>query len=140
MAVHHTGSRIHQTETEAPEWLDNYVNAHRIAEENHEHMRKWLLKTPLVDLLRQIQSDYVEKMIDLTIVSGKNLIQSFIESATDELDPRYLVYAYTSATPFFGQLNKDLAKLGKYKTKLIAKLVTLILKYEVRYNFWLQYF
>jgi hypothetical protein len=91
------------------EWIDAYANAHRIAQENREHMRRWLNKIPLQILLKQIKNDYIDKM-DVLV---QEKITDMIDQAIDDNDPRFLVYIYTAATPFFGQLNKDLAAQGR---------------------------
>ncbi|CAF1508755.1 unnamed protein product, partial [Didymodactylos carnosus] len=90
------------------QWLDEYANAHRISQENHEHMRRWLIKIPLEHLLIRIKNEYVEKMAKLG--QANHQINDTLQAAIDEEDPRYLLYAYTKATSFFGQLNKDLAQ------------------------------
>ncbi|CAF4855165.1 unnamed protein product [Rotaria socialis] len=81
------------TDTERPEWFDRYINAHRIAENNRDYMRKWLTKFSL---------------------NGKKhgIINDLFSFAIEYEDPLYLINAYTAATPFCGQLNRDLAKTG----------------------------
>lgn len=94
------------------EWLDRYINAHRISEENREYMRRWLTKIPLKILIETIKSDYLEKMDILKMANKHKEIEQLFIFAIEYEDPLYLVNAYTAATPFFGQLNRDLAKRG----------------------------
>ena len=117
------GGDIEQSDADVLEWVDNYINAHRIAEENHEHMRKWLTKIPIIHLLRQIQIDYIDGMVEIGAVPSHNLIHDLIKLAIDDLDPRYLLRLYTAATPFFRQLNKDLAKRGKCMKPTSSRLI-----------------
>ncbi|CAF1327059.1 unnamed protein product [Didymodactylos carnosus] len=56
--------------SERPDWIDAYDNAHRIALENHEYMQKWLTKIPLINILKTIKNDYVDKMN--TILTADN--------------------------------------------------------------------
>lgn len=94
------------------DWLDRYINAHRIAEENTEFMRKWILKVPLTELLTELNMQYVGKMTAFSCEKDRRQIQDLINEAIEYEDITYLIYAYTNATGFFRQLNRDLAKRG----------------------------
>jgi hypothetical protein len=96
------------------DWLDRYINAHRIAEENTEFMRKWILKIPLNDLLHELNRNYVGKMDAFSCERHRRNIQEYIDAAIEYEDVRYLIHAYTAPTAFFRQLNVDLAKRGKF--------------------------
>ena len=100
------------TDTINIDWLDQYTNAHRIAEENVEFMRKWILKIPFNDLLNELKINYVGKMGAFSCENDRHEIQEYIDEAIEDEDVRYLMYAYTAATAFYRQLNKDLAKRG----------------------------
>lgn len=102
------------TATNSIDWLDRYTNAHRIADENIEFMRKWILKIPLNDLLNEINMNYVGKMDAFSCENHRHQIQEYINDAIEYDDIRYLIYAYTAPTSFYRQLNIDLAKRGKF--------------------------
>ena len=106
-------SPVLDTDAQKIDWLDKYINAHRIAEENLEFMRKWMLKIPLADLLTALNTNYIGKMDALSHEDNRRDIQEYIEKAIDDDDVCYLIYAYTAPTPFFRQLNIDLAKRGR---------------------------
>ncbi|CAF1179210.1 unnamed protein product [Rotaria sordida] len=95
-----------------PDWIDAYDNAHRIALENHEYMRKWLTKIPFAHIINMIKTDYLNQMNKVLTEDNFGLIQEYIALANDEDDARYLVYAYTTPTSFFKQINIDLAQRG----------------------------
>jgi ankyrin repeat protein len=99
-------------EEERLEWLDAYNSAHRIAQENHEYMRKWLTKLPLTAILETINNDYVDNPSTELTDKHRAEIHTYIEVANYDDDPRHLVYAYTLETNFYRQLNRDLAQRG----------------------------
>jgi hypothetical protein len=100
-------------EEERLEWLDAYDSAHRIAQENHEYMRKWLTKIPLTNILRAINNDYIDNPSTELNDKHRVEIRTYIEVADSDDDPRHLVYAYTLETNFYRQLNRDLAQRGQ---------------------------
>jgi hypothetical protein len=94
------------------EWLDNYKNAYRIAYENREHMKRWLLKVPLKKLLEEIDIGYIDK-IEFSNQTCKEKIQDYLKVAIDFEQPIGLIYAYTSGgTGLCSKLNYDLAEIG----------------------------
>ncbi|CAF2665688.1 unnamed protein product [Rotaria sp. Silwood2] len=95
-----------------PDWIDAYDNAQRIALENHEYMRKWLTKIPFTHIINMIKTDYLNQMNTILTEDNLTVIQEYITLANDEDDARYLVYAYTTPTSFFKQINIDLAQRG----------------------------
>jgi hypothetical protein len=107
-----------------PNWIDAYANAHRIALENHEYMRKWLTKIPLIDIINMIKTDYVNQMNTVLTEDNLSVIQEYITLANDEDDVRYLIYAYTTPTSFFKQINIDLAERGML---IIMEMITIVL-------------
>jgi hypothetical protein len=106
---------IHPNETtDKIDWLDQYTNAHRIAEENIEFMRIWLLKLPFLDLLNELKMNYIGKICSFTTDADRHRIEEFVNRAIQKQDTMYLIQAYTANTAFFYQLNKDLARRGKH--------------------------
>ena len=97
-----------------PNWIDAYDNAHQIALENHKYMRKWLTKIPLSLIINMIKSDYLDQIKAVLTKDSLVTIQEYIELANDEEDVRYLIYAYTTPTSFFKQINIDLAQRGMF--------------------------
>jgi hypothetical protein len=95
------------------EWLDAYDSAHRISQENHEYMRKWLTKIPFTTILKTINSDYIDNPSTELNDKHRAEIRTYIEAADLDDDPRHLVYAYTLETNFYRQLNRDLAQRGQ---------------------------
>ncbi|CAM4898306.1 unnamed protein product [Rotaria socialis] len=95
-----------------PDWIDAYDNAHRIALENHEYMRKWITKIPLTQIINTILNDYVNQMNETLTEDNLSVIREYIKLANDDDDVRYLLYAYTTPTSFFKQVNIDLAQRG----------------------------
>jgi hypothetical protein len=93
------------------EWLDNYKNAYRIAYENREHMKRWLLKVPLKKLLDEIDIGYIDKM-EFPKQTSKEQIQDYLKIAIDYEQPAGLIHAYSSATGLCTKLNYDLAEIG----------------------------
>ncbi|UJR28649.1 hypothetical protein I4U23_009881 [Adineta vaga] len=93
------------------EWIDTYRNAYRIAFENHEHMKRWITKVPLNELLEEILNNYVEKMTFNT-EKCRDEVKTYLDYAIDEGEPLYLVNIYTGTSLFCSKLNEDLAKLG----------------------------
>lgn len=94
------------------QWMDEYANAHRISQENHEYMRRWVIKIPLQHLLGRIRSEYAECIAKLDQTNQQT--NDMLQAAIEEEDPRYLLYAYTQATPFFSQLNRALVQKGRH--------------------------
>jgi hypothetical protein len=95
-----------------PDWIDAYDNAHRIALENHEYMRKWLTKIPFPHIMNTIKTDYLNQ-IRTTLTEGNlAVIEECIALANDDDNASYLLYAYTTPTSFFKQINIDLAQRG----------------------------
>jgi hypothetical protein len=99
-------------EGERLEWLDAYDSAHRIAQENHEYMRKWLTKVPLATILEAINNDYIDNPSTELTDKHRAEIRTCVEMANCDDDPRHLIYAYTLETNFYRQLNRDLAQRG----------------------------
>lgn len=95
-----------------PDWIDAYDNAHRIALENHEYMRKWLTKIPLTHIINMITTDYLNKIETVLTKDNLALIRQYFLLANDDEDVGYFVYAYTTPTSFFKQINIDLAQRG----------------------------
>jgi hypothetical protein len=94
------------------EWLDNYKNAYRIAYENREHMKRWLLKVPLKKLLEEIEIGYIDK-IQFSSQKCKEQIQDYLKLAIEYEQPAGLIRAYSSSgTDFSRILNYDLAEIG----------------------------
>jgi len=94
------------------EWLDSYKNAYRIAYENREHMKRWLLKVPLRKLLDEIDTGYIDK-IPFTDEKQRKKIKTHLEYVIELEDPLGLVQAYTDPeTLFYKILNRDLAAIG----------------------------
>ena len=104
-----------------PDWIDAYDNAHRIALENHEYMRKWLTKIPLTQIIDIIRTDYLDRMKTKLTKENLDTIHEYIELANDEDDVRYFLYAYTTPTSFFKELNIDLAERGR---SIVTKVAT----------------
>jgi ankyrin repeat protein len=94
------------------EWLDAYDSAHRIAQENHDYMRKWLTKVPMTAILEVINSGYIDNPSTELSDKHRTEIRTCVEMANCDDDPRHLVYAYTLETNFYRQLNRDLAQRG----------------------------
>jgi hypothetical protein len=111
------------------EWLDSYKNAYRIAYENLEHMKRWLLKVPLKKLLDEINDGYIDKIplkklpeeindgyigkIPFDNEDAKRKIKQHVQYAIELEDPLGLVQAYTHPNLHFHKiLNHDLAEIG----------------------------
>jgi hypothetical protein len=94
------------------EWLDNYKNAYRIAYENREHMKRWLLKVPLKKLLNEMNIGYIDKM-EFSSPKSKQEIQDYLKPVIESGVLGGLVRAYSSGgTGFCTKLNYDLAEIG----------------------------
>ena len=94
------------------EWMDNYKNAYRIAYENREHMKRWLLKVPLKKLLDEIDIGYIDKM-EFSSDKCKQEIKDYLQMVIDYEQPAGLITAYTTGgTCFCTKLNYDLAEIG----------------------------
>jgi hypothetical protein len=94
------------------EWVDNYKNAYRIAYENLEHMKRWLLKVPLKKLLNEMKIGYIDKM-KLSYKKSEDDLQNYLKPAFDNQDLVALIKAYSSGgTGFCTKLNYDLAEIG----------------------------
>jgi hypothetical protein len=98
--------------TNEVEWFDNCKNAYRIANENREHMKRWLLQVPLKKLLEEINVGYIDK-IEFPNQTCKEQIQDYLKLAIEYEQPAGLIYAYSSGgTGFCTKLNYDLAEIG----------------------------
>ena len=95
------------------DWVDEYTNAHRIAEENIKFMRTWLLKIPFADLLNEVKRNYIGRKCSFRTDRDCNRIQEFVDLAITKHHASYLIQAYTANTSFYKQLNEDLAKRGE---------------------------
>ena len=94
------------------EWIDTYKNAYRIAYENLEHMKRWLLKVPLIKLLDEILNGYIDK-ISFKSEDGKKRLKEYIQDSIVLEDPLGVAQAYTfPGVPFYKILNHDLAEIG----------------------------
>ncbi|UJR20539.1 hypothetical protein I4U23_023666 [Adineta vaga] len=94
------------------EWLDTYRNAHRIAFENLEHMKRWVLKVPFTELLKKLREGYINHIKFRSDLSKKE-IEGYLELVSDWEQPVGLITAYVSGgTGFCTALNYDLAKHG----------------------------
>jgi len=94
------------------EWIDSYKNAYRIAYENREHMKRWLLKVPLKKLLDELDTGYIDQL-KFSSEKSKDEIKDYLKLAIDWEQPSGLVRAYTSGgTGFCTKLNYDLAEIG----------------------------
>jgi hypothetical protein len=94
------------------EWLDNYKNAYRIAYENREHMKRWLLKVPLKKLLEEIDIGYIDK-IQFSSQEFKEQIQDYLKLVIEYEQPIGLIGVYSSGEACFcTKLNYDLAEIG----------------------------
>lgn len=87
------------------EWFDTYQHAYRIAFENHSELKKWLLKMSFNKLVRQIQTNYSQKI---------DAIEKYFNEALEHDDPTPLLQAYTEKTHFVTQINEDLAQDGSH--------------------------
>jgi hypothetical protein len=98
--------------TNEVEWFDNCKNAYRIANENREHMKRWLLQVPLKKLLEEIDIGYIDK-IEFPNQKCKEQIQDCLKLVIEYEQPIGLICAYNSTgTDFSRILNYDLAKIG----------------------------
>ena len=95
------------------EWIDSYKNAHRIAYENREHLKRWLLKVPLEKLLEKLSTDYIDKFIvnDLT-QANINDIKKHMKKVIKISYLPGLMYMYTDTCGFYRVLNRNLAEIG----------------------------
>jgi hypothetical protein len=94
------------------EWIDSYKNAYRIAYENREHMKRWLLKVPLKKLLDEIDTGYIDKM-KFSSEKSKIEIKDYLKVIIEWELPLGLVRAYSSGgSGFCTRLNYDLAEIG----------------------------
>lgn len=100
-----------ELEVEPIEWLDSYRNAYRISFENHEHMKRWITKIPLKNLLEAIDENYIDKL-DFPAEKTRTAIKKQLQYAIEENNPLPLAMIYTGTSKLCTRLNKDLAKLG----------------------------
>jgi hypothetical protein len=73
-------------------------------------MRNWLTKIPLSTILEAINNDYIANSSTEMTEKHRAEIQTYVEMAILDDDPRYLIYAYILETNFYRQLNRDLAQ------------------------------
>ena len=100
-----------QLEVELIEWLDSYRNAYRISFENHEHMKRWITKVPLKQLLEEIVKGYIDKL-SFPQEKTRAAIKEQLDSAIEENNPLPLAIVYTGTSSLCTRLNTDLARLG----------------------------
>ncbi|CAF1680892.1 unnamed protein product [Rotaria magnacalcarata] len=94
------------------EWVDSYENAYRISYENHEHMKRWLMKIPLHKLLNVLVAHYINNL-KFPDEKTHEQIKEYLNYTIDYDNPLGLLYAYTCPIVKFSyMLNINLAELG----------------------------
>ena len=95
------------------EWIDSYKNAYRIAYENREHLKRWLIKVPLEKLLEKLSTDYIDKLdVEELKVENKKQIQEYMSVVLEDEALAGLISIYTEPWGFYRVLNRNLAEIG----------------------------